>query len=164
MMQSRNKRVAYVGIMACLGIIFGYIEFILPINIGIPGVKLGLSNIVSVVALYILGLPYALIITVIRIVISSLLFGNLFSMFYSLTGALFSVFTMACFRRFNCFSIIGVSSAGGIVHNIGQLLVAVCVVDSLNLFFYFPILVFSGLVAGILIGLLSKIICGRIKI
>lgn len=163
MMQSRNKLVAYVGILASLGIIFGYIEFLVPVNFGIPGVKLGFSNIVSVVALYMLGAPYAFLIAIIRVIISSLLFGNMYSMIYSLCGAALSLITMIVLKRFKCFSIIGVSAAGGVMHNVGQLFVAVFVVDSINLFYYFPILVLSGLIAGILIGILSLMICGRIK-
>lgn len=162
-MQSRNKLVAYVGILASLGIIFGYIEFLIPVNFGIPGVKLGLSNIVSLVALYMLGIPYAFLIAVIRVLISSILFGNMYSLIYSLCGVFLSLIGMTFIKRFKCFSIIGVSAAGGVLHNLGQLIVAVFVVDSINLLYYFPILVLSGLLAGIIIGALSMMICGRIK-
>lgn len=150
-----TRRAAYCAMLTALAMIFGYVEALIPFDIGIPGVKLGLANIVIVLALYILPACQALAIQLMRIVLVSFLFGNLSMMVYSLAGGMLSFLVMWLLKRGNGFSITGVSIAGGVSHNIGQLAVAVLVVQNLKIAFYFPALMVAGLVTGCLIGMLS---------
>lgn len=150
-----TKRVAYCAMLTALAMIFGYVEALIPFGFGIPGVKLGLANIVIVLALYILPGYQAFAIQLMRIVLVSFLFGNLSMMIYSLAGGVFSFLVMYFMKKGNGFSITGVSIAGGVSHNIGQLLVAVLVVQNLKIAFYFPALMLAGLVTGCLIGMLA---------
>ena len=154
-----TKRVAYCAMLTALAMIFGYVEVLIPFGFGIQGAKLGLANIVIVLALYILPAYQAFAIQLMRIVLVSFLFGNLSMMFYSLAGGMLSLLVMFLLKKGNGFSITGVSIAGGVSHNIGQLIVAVLVVQNLKIAFYFPALMIAGLVTGCLIGILA----GRIK-
>lgn len=153
------KRAAYCAMLTALAMIFGYVEALIPFGFGIPGVKLGLANIVIVLALYILPAYQAFAIQLMRIVLVSFLFGNLSMMLYSLAGGVLSFLVMWLLKKGNGFSITGVSIAGGVSHNIGQLVVAVLVVQNLKIAFYFPALMIAGLVTGCLIGILA----GQIK-
>lgn len=154
-----TKRAAYCAMLTALAMIFGYVEALIPFGFGIPGVKLGLANIVIVLALYILPAYQAFAIQLMRIVLVSFLFGNLSMMLYSLAGGVLSFLVMWLLKKGNGFSITGVSIAGGVSHNIGQLVVAVLVVQNLKIAFYFPALMIAGLVTGCLIGILA----GQIK-
>lgn len=159
-MQSRNKRITYAALLIALGIIFGYIEFLFPLPVGIPGVKLGLSNVITVVCLYLFDPIMALGVLIIRVVLSGMLFGNFFGILYSLAGALVSWFAMTSLKKFDVFSVIGVSVAGGVSHNIGQLIVACLVVSQLKIMFYLPVLLVSGVICGFIVGIVSRIING----
>lgn len=154
-----TKRVAYCAVLTALALIFGYVEVLIPFGFGIPGVKLGLANIVIVLALYMLPAYQAFMIQLMRIVLVSFLFGNLSMMIYSLAGGMLSFLVMWLVKKGDAFSIIGVSIAGGVSHNIGQLIVAVLAVQNLRVAFYVPALMIAGLVTGCLIGLLA----GRIR-
>lgn len=149
--------------MTALALIVSYIEAILPFSVGIPGVKLGLANIVVVVALYRLGIKYAFTINIIRIFLAGFLFSGVFGILYSLAGGLLSFVVMIAVKQCRVFSIVGVSLAGGVAHNLGQLLTAAFLVENLKVFVYFPVLVFSGLIFGILIGIVAGMILMRIK-
>ena len=142
--------------LTALAMIFGYVEVLIPFSFGIPGIKLGLANLVIVLALYMLPVSQALSIQVARIVLISFLFGNMSMMLYSLAGGLLSFCVMSLLRRIQGFSVIGVSIAGGVSHNIGQLIVAMLVVKNLKLTYYLPALLIAGLVTGALIGLLTQ--------
>jgi len=124
------KKTAFYGMFLALALVAGYIEQLIPINLGIPGVKLGLANIVTMLLLYIVGVPAACLISVLRILLSGFLFGSV---------------------------------AGGIFHNVGQIIVAMIVLETKALAYYLPILILSGLVAGILIGILSGILTKRLN-
>ena len=154
-----TKRVAYCAVLTALALIFGYVEVLIPFGFGIPGVKLGLANIVIVLALYMLPAYQAFMIQLMLIVLVSFLFGNLSMMIYSLAGGMLSFLVMWLVKKGDAFSIIGVSIAGGVSHNIGQLIVAVLAVQNLRVAFYVPALMIAGLVTGCLIGLLA----GRIR-
>ena len=143
---------------AALALIFSYIEAILPFSVGIPGVKLGIANLVVIIALYEMGLRYALTINVIRIFVAGLLFNGLFGAVYSLAGGLLSLLIMWLLKKTGLFSMIGVSMAGGVAHNMGQLLIASAIVSDLRMFLYFPVLMFSGIASGIAIGFVSCVI------
>ncbi len=149
--------------MIALALVFSYVETLIPINFGIPGVKLGLANLVIVSALYLMGGRQALIISVVRIILSGILFGNLFSIIYSLAGGLLSLAVMILVKRSQKVSVVTVSVVGGICHNIGQILVAMAVVENLKLIFYLPVLLISGFLTGLVIGIVCRLILPRIK-
>ena len=157
------KKTAYMGIFLALALICSYIETLIPFHIGIPGVKLGLTNIVIVWALYLLGTKEALAISVMRIVLSGMMFGNAFSIAYSLAGGLLSFIVMVLLKKTGRFKCISVSIAGGIFHNIGQLLVAAANVQNLSVFYYIPVLFISGTITGLVIGVISQELILRVK-
>ena len=156
--------IARVGLMAALALIFSYVEAIIPYSPTLPGIKLGIANIVTVVALYKFGVKDAIAVSVVRIVIAGLLFNGLFGMLYSLAGALLSLAGMIALKKTGLFSIVGVSMAAGVLHNMGQLIVASVLIEDLRIFFYFPALMFSGIVAGILVGIASTVIIRSVKV
>ena len=147
--------------MAALAIIFGYVEMLLPVFFVVPGMKMGLANLVTVFVLYRYRAKEAAVISLIRIVVIGFLFANLFSILYSLAGAALSLLCMTAARRFSGLSIVGVSILGGVTHNLGQLIVAALVVENGNVFYYFPALLISGLVTGALIGIVTGEILKR---
>ena len=147
--------------MAALAIIFGYVEMLLPVFFVVPGMKLGLANLVTVFVLYRYRAKEAAVISLIRIVVIGFLFANLFSILYSLAGAALSLLCMTAARRFSGLSIVGVSILGGVTPNLGQLIVAALVVENGNVFYYFPALLISGLVTGALIGIVTGEILKR---
>ncbi|MCR4712440.1 MAG: Gx transporter family protein [Clostridia bacterium] len=149
-----GKRIAFTALLAAVALIFSYVEVLIPLPVGIPGVKLGIANLVVLIALYEYGMKPALAVNLIRILVAGLLFTGLFGAVYSLAGAALSLLVMALLKRTGLFSVVGVSMAGGVAHNIGQLLVAAALISDLRIFLYLPVLMFSGLVSGILIGFL----------
>jgi len=156
-------QIAYLGMLTALAFILSYVESILPISLGIPGVKIGLANLTVMVALYTVGVKEALCLSFIRIILVGFTFGNLASMMYSVAGGVVSFLVMVVLFHFEIFTETGVSIAGGVAHNLGQLLVAVLVVENAKLLFYFPVLCFSGTVAGCFIGVLAAMIIKRVK-
>lgn len=161
--KSKARQVALCGLLVALAFILSYVEALVPINLGIPGVKLGLANLVVLIALYTLDLRWAFTISVVRIVLAGLTFGGLFSMLYSLAGGLLSFVVMALLSRKNLLGTVGVSICGGVAHNIGQLLMAMLVLETGSVWYYFPVLLISGSVAGVLIGLLGGWMTGRVR-
>ena len=158
------KTVALLAMMIALALVFSYVETLIPINFGIPGVKLGLANLVIVAALYLIGGKEAFLVSVVRIFLSGFMFGNLFSILYSLAGAALSLTVMELLKKHSGFSLIGISVAGGVTHNIGQLIVAMIVVSNTSLMVYAPALLVAGVLAGILIGWLTKEVVGRLPL
>ena len=150
------KRIANASMLVALALIFSYVEILIPFSFGIPGIKLGLANIVVVTGLYILNPKEVLGILVARIVLVSFLFAGMSTMIYSLVGGILSFGIMLLLKKCKGFSTIGISIAGGIVHNTGQLIVAALVVESLNIFYYMPVLMVSGLITGMLIGIVAE--------
>lgn len=151
-----KSRVAYFGVFTALALIFSYVETLIPINLGIPGVKLGLANLIIVIALYKLRMPEVYLLSVVRVLLSGFLFGNYFSIIYSLAGGLLSLTVMAMLKRRGSFSVMGISVAGGVCHNIGQMIVAMLVVETFSVSYYFPVLLIAGVVTGLLIGMISN--------
>lgn len=148
------KRISVIAVFTALALIFSYIEAIIPFNLGVPGVKLGIANIVVVCALYIFGVKEAAGISLIRVFVIGLLFGNAVSLIYSLSGAVFSIAVMIICKRLKL-SVIGVSAMGGIFHNVGQLSAAALILNSSAVMYYYPVLFISGIVTGIIIGMVS---------
>ena len=155
--------IARVALLAALALIFSYVEAIIPYSPGIPGVKLGIANVVTVIALYKFGAKEAAAVSAVRIIIAGLLFNGLFGMLYSLAGAALSLTGMVTLKKTGLFSVIGVSMAAGVLHNMGQLLVAAALIEDLRIFFYFPVLMFSGIAAGILVGIISVFILRALR-
>lgn len=162
-MERKGARLASFGVFVALALICSYIETLIPFQIGIPGVKLGLANIVIVIALYRMPVREAFLLSAVRVILAGFLFGNLMSILYSLTGGVLSLAVMWGVRHVKSVSIVGVSIAGGVFHNIGQLLAAALVVETYGVFSYVPVLLVSGLMTGLVIGLLSGEILKRLK-
>ncbi len=158
-----KTKVAYFGVLTALALIFSYVESLIPIHMGIPGVKLGLANLIIVFALYKMSIKEAYILSVIRIVLAGFMFGNLFAILYSLAGGMLSLTVMCILKKTDKFSVFGVSMAGGVFHNIGQLLMAVIVLESVSIGYYFPVLLISGLATGFVIGVISNEMMKRLK-
>ena len=158
-----KTKVAYFGVFTALALIFSYVESIIPINFGIPGVKLGLANLIVVIALYRMSIRETYILSVVRIVLTGFMFGNLFAILYSLAGGMLSLTTMCILKKTDKFSVYGVSMAGGVFHNIGQLIMAAIVLESVSIGYYFPVLLISGLVTGFVIGVVSHEMMNRLK-
>lgn len=148
-----KKKTVLLGFLLALSMILSYIESILPFSVGIPGIKLGLPNLMVVLLLYTYGAKEALAVNILRILLSGFLFGNLYSILYALAGALCSFCLMLLLHNIKRFSIAGVSIGGGVFHNIGQILTAMAVVDTFAPAFYLPYLMIAGAVTGFLIGI-----------
>ena len=154
----RTRRLTTSAMFATLALIFTYVEFLIPYSVGVPGVKLGLANLVIIIALYKMDFKYAMSINLLRIALSGLLFSGVFAMMYSLCGGVISLIVMWGLKRTGKFSMVGVSMAGGVAHNFGQLIIAAVVVSNIKMFVYFPVLVFSGIGAGICIGIVAYVL------
>ena len=162
MKNSKAKNAALFGVMVALAFTFSYLESLIPFDFGIPGVKLGLANLVVVTALYIMKPTQAFAISVIRILLASITFGNVYSLAYSLCGGLLSFAVMWALRK-SKLSIIGVSMLGGICHNLGQIITAAIVMQTARIVYYFPVLLIAGLVTGLLLGIVSKAVVNRFE-
>lgn len=160
--EQKTGRAALCGMLIALAFLLSYVETLIPISIGVSGVKLGLANLVTIVGLYLVNLQQLVFISLVRIVLAGLTFGNGFSMVYSLAGGAFSLFLMLLARKTGWFSQVGVSIAGGVGHNVGQLIIAALVVENSAVFYYLPFLLAAGSAAGAVIGLLGGIVTERI--
>lgn len=157
------KHVAKIGIFVALAMVFSYIEVLIPFNFGIPGVKLGIANIVIVTALYQLSAKEVFMISIVRILLMGMLFGNGVSFVYSLAGGIFSLCVMLICKKTKLFTVMGISIVGGVFHNLGQLLAAEVVLQNRSIFYYLPVLLVAGIVTGALIGMLSEKIIRAMK-
>jgi len=149
-----HRKVAFYGMILCLACIVSYVEAIVPIPIPVPGVKLGLANGVLLFLMYRENVRTTALVSVLRVVLISFLFGNIAAMIYSLSGAVFSLLVMAIMKKSKVFSVVGVSIAGGTAHNIGQFMVAVFVTRTEALIYYLPVLMIAGVITGFLIGMI----------
>ena len=159
----KTNKIAFLGLLVALAFVLSYIEFLLPLNIGIPGAKVGLANLVVMVALYTLGTKNAFILSVVRVVLVGLTFGNLAMMMYSLAGAGLSFLAMVIAKKTKLLSITGVSVLGGVCHNLGQIIVAMFVLETASLVYYLPFLIAIGTISGVVIGILSGMIISRVQ-
>lgn len=150
-----------LALLTATAMILSYVESLLP-SVGVPGVKLGLANIAVIFALYRLGWKSALAVSVVRVFMVTLLFGSLSALLYSLAGAGLSLVVMALLRRSDRFSSVGVSVAGGVAHNAGQILMAMLLLGSTRVAYYYPILVISGVAGGVFTGLTAALLIRRV--
>lgn len=158
-----TKKIAYLGLLIALAFVFSYVEFLIPVNIGIPGAKLGLANLVIIVALYTIRERDAFVLSMIRILLVGFTFGSVASMMYSFAGGLLSFVVMLIAKKMKFLSVTGVSVLGGVFHNVGQIIVAMLVLETSSLIYYLPVLMIVGTVSGIAIGVLGAIVTKRIK-
>ena len=160
----RNKKIANSALMIALAMILSFVESQIPSFFPIPGIKLGLANIAVIFALYRLSIKDAIVVSLIRVVVVSTLFGTSLTLAYSLSGAVLSLLIMVLLKKSDRFSIVGVSVAGGISHNIGQIIMAIILMHNSVISYYLPFLIISGIVTGVVIGLVSAKIVERVKI
>lgn len=158
----KTKKIAFLSISVALAMVFSFIESLIPPLVAIPGIKIGLANLVIVVLLYKFDVFYAASVSFVRIILSSLLFGNLQVFVFSLAGGVLSILGMLVLKRLK-FSHITVSVVGGVLHNLGQIAVAVFWTQTPQIVFYLPVLLVSGTVAGAVIGLLSGLVAKRLE-
>lgn len=159
----KNKKIAFLGLFIALAFVLSYLEFMLPLNIGIPGAKVGLANLVVMVALYTVGERDAIALSLVRVVLIGLTFGNLSMMLYSMAGAILSLIVMLLARKIDKLSMVGVSILGGVFHNVGQIIVAIFVLETGSLMYYLPFLIILGCISGVLIGIVAGLITVRVK-
>ena len=164
MIRETTKRVAILGVISAFAAILSYIEAILSFGFFIPGVKLGLANIAVVIVLYIYGYKDAFFVNIIRIFVVGLLFTNMFSIMFSIAGATISYIVMILLKKLNIFSPIGVSVAGGVAHNVGQLVIAMFIIESYSVINYVPILMIAGIICGLIVGIISLMVIKYLKV
>ncbi len=156
------KKTALLGMLVALAFVLSYIETLIPVNLGIPGAKLGLANLVVMVALYTLGMKEAFGLSMVRILLTGLTFSSMAAMLYSFAGGLLSFAVMALMKKTKKLSVTGVSVLGGIAHNAGQIFVAMWMLDTATLIYYLPVLAITGVASGTVIGLLAVMVIRRI--
>ncbi len=157
-----SRKVAMYGMLVALAFLLSYVETLIPFSFGVPGIKLGLANLVTVTALFCMGERQACWLSLVRIVLAGLTFGSLSVMAYSLAGGLLSLACMIGAKKVFRWEMVPVSVAGGIAHNLGQLLLAVWAVKTGALWYYLPALLAAGTAAGFVIGLLGGLVAERI--
>ena len=155
-------KVSVCAVLTALALIFSYVEALIPFSFGVPGIKLGLSNLVVLIALYGIGASYAFGVNLARILLSGLLFGGVSAMIYSLAGGILSFAVMYALKKTRLFSPVGVSMAGGVMHNVGQLTAAALIVETSQIYLYLPALLISGMITGVLLGIAAVWILGRL--
>lgn len=160
---SLNKRLARLAMLLALAVIMGYLEALVPVAPAIPGIKLGLANFVIVLVMYLFSVREAALVSILRIVLVGFLLSNLSMILYSLAGAVLSLTVMALIKKNPHFSVYGVSMAGGVMHNIGQLLLAGALMGFQAILWYVPFLLVAGLLAGALIGFLVSVSYRRLE-
>ena len=160
---TRIRKIAFVGITASLALLLSYVEFLLPpVFVAVPGIKIGLPNVIILYVLYCLDVRYAALVSFSRLLVSSMLFGNAMTLAYSAAGAVLSLLLMAILKKTDKLSSVGVSVAGGVAHNLGQVLVAMVLLDTPQLGFYMIVLVVTGTVSGIFVGLCGALLVKRL--
>lgn len=162
--KSNNRIVALTGVFIALALVLSYLESLIPIFVAVPGVKLGIANIVTILAVYKLGVKPAIVISVGRIVLAGILFGNLYVIIYSLAGGALSICIMIILKKIKLFSVVGVSVAGAVAHNAGQIIAAVFLMENVNIMYCLPVLIISGVVAGTVVGIFTVYLIRNIRI
>ena len=158
----KARKLVTEAMLCGLALILSYVESLFPLAVSIPGIKMGLPNLVIVFALYRMGAGSALRISLVRVVLVALLFGNLYSFLYSAAGALLSLGLMTLLKKVGILHTAGVSVAGAVMHNTAQIGVAVLILETSEIIYYLPALIISAVITGILIGLVSAILIERI--
>lgn len=159
----KSSKVAFLGMFAAFAMILSFIESQIPSFVAIPGIKLGLPNIAIIIILYKFGSKEAITVSLVRVILTSLLFGSVLSMLYSIAGAVLSLTAMILLKKTNFLSTVTVSVIGGVCHNVGQIAVACLMTETAQLLYYLPVLIISGVVSGIIIGMIAAITYNKIE-
>ncbi|MBQ9071263.1 MAG: Gx transporter family protein [Clostridia bacterium] len=163
-MRTDTKRLTLLGLSVALAMILSYVEFLLPpIISAVPGIKLGLPNVIILYVFFKSGEVDAALVSAVRLFLSALLFGSFLTFLYSFAGALFSFLVMLALKKSKLFSTVGVSIGGGVFHNLGQIIMAIIVLGTREIGYYMIILTFTGTLSGFLIGILAAIMIKRVK-
>ena len=149
-----TKKITYLSLLTAIAIILGYIESLIPFSFSIPGSKIGLANIISIITLFYYGFKESLIVSLLRCLIIAITFTNLYMFIYSISGAILSIFTMYLLKQTKSFSIIIISITGAISHNLGQLIIAIIFLG-FNIIYYLPYLIIIACITGTLMGLIA---------
>lgn len=158
----KAKKLTLLSLFCAVAMIMSYLESLVPLPLPF-GIKVGLPNIIIIFILYRIGAKEAIAVSIVRVLLVSLLFGNALSLAYSISGAVLSILTMILLKKINLFSSIAVSVVGGIAHNAGQIIVACIVMDTIEISYYLPVLAISGIVAGVLVGIAGNLMINKIK-
>lgn len=158
----KTRRVAFLGMCIALSMILSYFESLVPPLMAVPGVKVGLPNLVMVFMLYKIGGKETAIVSILRVILVGILFGTPLSMIYSLVGATLSLIGMILLKKTNLFAPVTVSVVGGILHNVGQIATACFVMDTAQIAYYLPVLLITGTIAGVIIGIVAVLILKRL--
>ncbi|MDO4487552.1 MAG: Gx transporter family protein [Eubacteriales bacterium] len=161
-MKKTTKEICILGLVTSLALILSYVESMLPFNLGVPGAKIGLANMAMMFSLYVLGTKEAMFIGALRIVLSALLFGNGAALLYSLAGLLLSFISMVLLKKTGLFNEVAVSAVGGVMHNVGQLIMAAFLAGT-GVLLELPMLFVLGLICGVVIGIISGILIKRLE-
>ena len=159
-----SRKVALLSLTIALAMILSYVESQIPSAVAIPGVKMGLANLAVIFTLYKLGIKEAIVVSIVRVLMLAMLFGNAVSLIYSISGATLALIVMFVLKATNRFSTVGVSVAGGVMHNVGQIIAACILLETDILKYYFPFLLVSGIASGIVIGLVSAALIKRVNV
>ena len=160
----KTRKIATLALAIALAMILSFVESQIPAFVAIPGVKVGLANIAVVFVLYKLGWKEAVLISLVRVFMVSVLFGTAVSLFYSVAGAVLSLTGMVLLRKTGLFSTVAVSVTGGVLHNVGQILMACLLLETNVIVYYLPFLILSGVIAGVVIGVVSAIMVNRVQV
>lgn len=160
----KTRDISRFALLTALAMVLSWVESLVPLSAAVPGVKLGLTNLVVLFALYRMSVKAAWCLSLVRVLLVSFTFGNAFSLWYSLAGAILSLLVMMALKATGKFSVTGVSVAGAVCHNLGQILVAMAVLQSTAVAFYYPALLLSGTIAGVCIGLAGGVLVRRIPL
>lgn len=157
------KRLAMLGILCTIALILSYVELLLPpLYAAIPGIKMGLANVAVVFVLWRFSVRDAALVSLLRILLVSILFGNAMALAYSLSGAALSLCAMALLKKSGLFSGVGVSVAGAVFHNVGQILCAMALLGTAEIGYYLIMLTVTGTVSGIFVGLAGAVAVSRV--
>ena len=160
----KTKKIAVLALAIALAMILSFVESQIPAFVAIPGVKIGLANIAVVFVLYKLGWKEAVLISLVRVFMVSVLFGTAVSLFYSVAGAVLSLTGMVLLKKTGLFSTVAVSVTGGVLHNVGQILMACLLLETNVIVYYLPFLILSGVIAGVVIGVVAAIMVNRVQV
>jgi heptaprenyl diphosphate synthase len=158
-----SRKIAVCGVLAALGVAFSYAESLFAPPMPVPGIKLGLANIIVLMALYLLGIRGAAVVAALRIMLSTLLFAGGAAFLFSAGGGLLSLLVMTALKKSRLCSVAGVSVGGAIAHNLGQLAVAALVMESVNVFWYLPVLTVTAAASGFVTGLCASLLLRRLE-
>ena len=162
-MKNTAQKTAFLGLCTALAMVFAYVEAVLPpIITAVPGIKMGLPNIVIIFLLYRYGWKQAALVSLVRLVVVAMLFGSAMTFLYSLAGAVLSLLGMMLLKRLGWLSVVGVSVAGGVLHNVGQILTAIFILQTVEIGYYLIVLAISGTLSGVLIGIVGALMIKRV--